>query len=138
MFGKREALPLFTNKDFEARLNPLLDSNHWIKKSLGVGHGIVNLHLCRYVDFLPLSELSSSPTGLSRRTLALLDQLKPLRAPWPFHTPPRPRSESALNAALRRLGYVQEKMTAHGFRAMIATLLLAMSVWNADATERRD
>lgn len=32
-------------------------------------------------------------------------------------------SENTLNAALRRLGYSSEEMTAHGFRAMASTLL---------------
>jgi len=31
--------------------------------------------------------------------------------------------ESTLNAALRRLGYTTEQMTAHGFRTMASTLL---------------
>jgi integrase len=35
----------------------------------------------------------------------------------------RPISENTLNAALRRLGYSKEQMTAHGFRAMARTLL---------------
>ena len=32
-------------------------------------------------------------------------------------------SENTLNAALRRLGYSKETMTAHGFRAMARTIL---------------
>jgi integrase len=35
----------------------------------------------------------------------------------------RPMSDNTLNAALRRLGYSREQMTAHGFRAMARTLL---------------
>ena len=35
----------------------------------------------------------------------------------------RPMSENTLNAALRRLGYTTDEMTAHGFRAMASTLL---------------
>lgn len=35
----------------------------------------------------------------------------------------RPISDNTLNAALRRLGYSSEEMTAHGFRAMASTLL---------------
>lgn len=34
-----------------------------------------------------------------------------------------PMSENAVNAALRRLGYSSDEMTAHGFRAMASTLL---------------
>ncbi|WP_339710623.1 integrase arm-type DNA-binding domain-containing protein [uncultured Sphingosinicella sp.] len=79
---------------------------------------------------------------LSRQMLALIDQLKPLtghgRYVFPsFHTPRRPMSENTVNTALRRLGYAQDEMTAHGFRAMAATLLNEMSIWNADAIERQ-
>ena len=35
----------------------------------------------------------------------------------------RPISDNTLNAALRRLGYSSDEMTAHGFRAMASTLL---------------
>ncbi|RYY24592.1 MAG: DUF4102 domain-containing protein [Sphingomonadales bacterium] len=49
----------------------------------------------------------------------------------------RPMSENTINAALRRLGYLQDKMTGHGFRAMAATLLNEMGMWHADAIERQ-
>jgi integrase len=49
----------------------------------------------------------------------------------------RPMSENTINAALRRLGYAQDEMTGHGFRAMAATLLNEMGIWNADAIERQ-
>jgi len=49
----------------------------------------------------------------------------------------RPMSENTINAALRRLGYSQDKMTGHGFRAMAATLLNEMGMWHADAIERQ-
>lgn len=35
----------------------------------------------------------------------------------------RPMSENTINAALRRMGYTKEEMTAHGFRAMARTML---------------
>lgn len=34
-----------------------------------------------------------------------------------------PMSENAVNVAIRRMGYSQERMTAHGFRSMASTLL---------------
>ena len=40
-----------------------------------------------------------------------------------LRTRDRPMSENTLNAALRRLGYTSDQMTAHGFRAMASTLL---------------
>ncbi len=35
----------------------------------------------------------------------------------------RPLSENAMNSALRRMGYAQEEMTAHGFRSSASTIL---------------
>lgn len=49
----------------------------------------------------------------------------------------RPMSENTINAALRRLGYAQDEMTGHGFRAMAATLLNEMGMWHPDAIERQ-
>jgi integrase len=48
----------------------------------------------------------------------------------------RPMSENTINAALRRLGYSGEEMTAHGFRAMASTLLNESGKWHPDAIER--
>lgn len=49
----------------------------------------------------------------------------------------RPMSENTINAALRRLGFAQDEMTGHGFRAMAATLLNEMGLWHVDAIERQ-
>lgn len=49
----------------------------------------------------------------------------------------RPLSDNTINAALRRLGYKKDEMTAHGFRATAATLLNEMGMWNPDAVERQ-
>jgi integrase len=48
----------------------------------------------------------------------------------------RPLSENTLNAALRRLGYSGDEMTAHGFRAMASSLLNESGKWSPDAIER--
>ena len=48
----------------------------------------------------------------------------------------RPMSENTINAALRRLGYSGNEMTAHGFRAMASTLLNESGKWSYDAIER--
>jgi integrase len=47
---------------------------------------------------------------------------------------PRPLSENTLNAALRRIGYGHEQMTAHGFRTTASTLLHELG-WNPDLIE---
>lgn len=48
----------------------------------------------------------------------------------------RPISENTLNAALRRMGYGQDEVTAHGFRSTFSTIANEASKWNADAIER--
>lgn len=48
----------------------------------------------------------------------------------------RPMSENTINAALRRLGYGGDEMTAHGFRATASSLLNESGKWNPDAIER--
>ena len=48
----------------------------------------------------------------------------------------RPMSENTINAALRRLGYSGDEMTAHGFRATASTLLNESGKWTPDAIER--
>lgn len=54
-----------------------------------------------------------------------------------FRSDRRPMSENTVNAALRALGFGQEEMTAHGFRAMAATLLNECGRFNPDAIERQ-
>lgn len=48
----------------------------------------------------------------------------------------RPISDNTLNAALRRLGYTKDEVTAHGFRATFSTLANESGKWNPDAIER--
>lgn len=79
---------------------------------------------------------------LSRQVLAILEEVRPLTGHSPyvfpaFHTWKRPMSENTITFALRRMGYGQDQMTAHGFRAMAATLLNEMGIWNPDAIERQ-
>ncbi|WP_174292809.1 tyrosine-type recombinase/integrase [Sphingomonas bacterium] len=79
---------------------------------------------------------------LSRQVLALLAELRPLTGHssfvFPaFHTWKRSMSENTVTFALRRMGYSKDEMTAHGFRAMAATLLNEMGLWNPDAIERQ-
>ena len=78
---------------------------------------------------------------LSRQSLVLLKELRAISGPAGFvfpsiRTRTRPMSENTLNAALRRLGYTSEEMTAHGFRATASTLLNESGKWNPDAIER--
>ncbi|GAB5373871.1 MAG: integrase arm-type DNA-binding domain-containing protein [Acuticoccus sp.] len=79
---------------------------------------------------------------LSDQVCTMIEELHDLSGHSPylfpsFRTWTRPMSENTVNGALRRLGYSQDEMTAHGFRAMAATLLNEMGLWNADAIERQ-
>ena len=64
---------------------------------------------------------------LPGQALALLEDLRELTGEGAYLFPSlrswhRPMSENTLNAALRRMGYSGEEMTAHGFRASFSTL----------------
>ncbi len=79
---------------------------------------------------------------LSRQSLAILRSIEHDADYSGFLFPSRtsvdrPMSENTINAALRRMGYAQDQMTGHGFRAMAATLLNEMGLWHADAIERQ-
>ena len=78
---------------------------------------------------------------LSRQAIAILQAAQALtgRHRYVFaslYPGKRPMSENTINAALRRLGYSGDEMTAHGFRAMASTLLNESGKWNPDAIER--
>jgi integrase len=79
---------------------------------------------------------------LARQAIAIVKELQEIsgHTRWLFpsvRTVLRPISENTLNAALRRIGYGPEAMTAHGFRAMAATRLNEMGRWNSEAIERQ-
>ena len=65
---------------------------------------------------------------LAHQTRITLDELEPLTGRERYVFPAnrgrgRPMSENTVNAALRRLGYSKDEVTAHGFRATARTLL---------------
>lgn len=83
----------------------------------------------------------SHTVPLSRQTIALFREVHVATGTSGFvfpsiRTRTRPMSENTLNAALRRLGYSSDEMTAHGFRATASTLLNESGKWNPDAIER--
>lgn len=79
---------------------------------------------------------------LSRQAVELFKAYRELSGDRPGYIFPsirstaRAMSENTLNAALRRLGYASDEMTAHGFRAMASTLLNESGKWHPDAIER--
>ena len=65
---------------------------------------------------------------LPRQALTILRELQPLTGRGKYVFPgarssKRPMSDNAINAALRRMGYGTDAMTAHGFRATARTIL---------------
>lgn len=66
---------------------------------------------------------------LSRQAVEILKVMQPLSGHREYvfpggHSPLRPMSEAAVNAALKRMGYdTQTQITGHGFRAMARTIL---------------
>ncbi len=79
---------------------------------------------------------------LSRQAVAIIRGLQAITGGgrWLFpsvRTTTRPISENTLNAALRRLGYGSDQMSAHGFRGLASTRLNEMGRWNPDAIERQ-
>jgi integrase len=78
---------------------------------------------------------------LSPQAKAILEQARELSGNGKLVFPGqrsahRPISENTMNAALRRLGYGKNEMTAHGFRTMASTLLNDSGLWRADVIER--
>jgi integrase len=77
---------------------------------------------------------------LSRQALAALEEIRPLtghgRYVFPSErAPSRCMSEVTVLAALRRMGYGKEDMTAHGFRSMASTRMNESHLWHRDAIE---
>lgn len=65
---------------------------------------------------------------LARQAVALLQEIQPLTGSQVYvfpgvRSPKRPMSDMTVTAALRRMGFTGDEMTAHGFRAMARTLI---------------
>ena len=79
---------------------------------------------------------------LSARAVALLRDLQAIAGNGKYlfpsiRSPNRCMSENTINAALRRLGFKQDEMTAHGFRSAASSILNECGLWNPDAIERQ-
>lgn len=78
---------------------------------------------------------------LSQQALAILKELQPITGRGRYLFPSirhhdRPMSENTINTALRRLGYAQNEICGHGFRAMASTRLNEQG-WSPDVIERQ-
>ena len=92
-------------------------------------------------DGLHDAEPQTTAAPLSRQALAILSGIQQLTGNGQYvfpsvRTHARPISENTINAALRRMGYPKEQMTAHGFRTTASSLLNESGKWNPDAIER--
>ena len=79
---------------------------------------------------------------LAPRAVAILKELRKLTGQGEFLFPSvrsvaRYMSENTLNAALRRMGFTNDDMTSHGFRASASSMLNESGLWNPDAIERQ-
>jgi len=79
---------------------------------------------------------------LCEQAVAILRELQPLtgRGQYVFpggRSPRRPMSNNAINAALRRMGYGTDTMTAHGFRATARTILDEVLGYRVDFIEHQ-
>lgn len=79
---------------------------------------------------------------LARRAVAILRDLEKMTGHGRFAFPSirsasRCMSENTINAALRRMGFAKDEMTAHGFRSAASSMLNESGLWHADAIERQ-
>lgn len=79
---------------------------------------------------------------LTDQVISLLKELHPLTGSGRYLFPSvrsdkRPITDNTLNAAMRRMGYSKDEVTAHGFRATASTLLNESRHWHQDAIERQ-
>lgn len=79
---------------------------------------------------------------LSRQAVAVLQELQPVTGRSRYVFPggrsiQRPMSDNALTAALRRMGFDGDTMTAHGFRAMARTVLDEILQYRPDIIEHQ-
>jgi len=77
---------------------------------------------------------------LALRAVAILRELQPMTGHGRYVFPSlltgeRPMSENTLRTALRRMGYTNDEMTPHGFRAMARTILVEQLNVNPDVIE---
>jgi len=86
--------------------------------------------------------LSSQAVEVLRELQLLTDHGLNLRSDAPRYAFPSPRSrlrpmsDNAVRSALRNMGFTNDEMTAHGFRAMARSLLAELG-WKPDAIERQ-
>jgi integrase len=79
---------------------------------------------------------------LAPQAVAILRELETITTRGKFLFPSarsavRCMSENTINGSLRRLGFIKDEMTGHGFRAAASSMLNESGLWNPDAIERQ-
>jgi integrase len=79
---------------------------------------------------------------LSSQVIGILEKLSQITGNEKYVFPSvrgdgRPMSEATITAALRRMGFSSDEMSAHGFRSMATTTLYEQGCWIPDAIERQ-
>lgn len=90
-------------------------------------------------DKMKMREAHTVP--LAKQAVAILQDIQAITGRGRYCFPSnrgrgRPLSNNTMNAALRRLGFDKDTMTAHGFRAMASSLLNEQG-WSSDVIERQ-
>ena len=91
----------------------------------------VELDLDKAEWIIPAEKMKMGVTHivpLAKQAVELLREIQPLtgRGKYVFHGErdhDRPMSDNAIRSALRRMGWANDEMTPHGFRAMASTIL---------------
>ena len=89
------------------------------------------LDLDKFEWIIPAEKMKKGVTHivpLARQAVAVLREIQPLtgHGKYVFHGErdhDRPMSDNAIRSALRRMGWANDEMTPHGFRAMASTIL---------------
>jgi len=87
----------------------------------------INLDAAEWCYFITKTE-TQHIVPLARQAVEVLREIQPLtgRGKYVFHGErdhDRPMSDNAIRSAMRRLGWANDEMTPHGFRAMASTIL---------------
>jgi integrase len=105
-----------------------LRAAEWSEIDLEQGLWTIPIKRMKAPTHIKRANKSAHYVPLSRQAIALLSEIYPLTGRYKYVFPgargvSRPLSDNGLRAALRTMGYDNETMTPHGFRAMASSLL---------------
>ena len=131
-----QTLQLRTKPDIGARQTTAVGSAVWEQYQFEGAPGVI---IDTALQALGITEARRSSRWLLAGQLA---ELEPITGEGKYLFPSirsseRPITDNTFNAALRRLGFGKDEVTAHGFWATASTLLNEMGKWHPDAIERQ-